>query len=131
MNAIDGVHLKLGRRGERCAVRALRRRGYRVVARNYRTRLGEIDVVARDGGTLVFVEVKTRRSTDAIAPEDSVGDRKQRHIHRVAQQYMRERDLPDDTDCRVDVVSVTMPDRWWARPRVEVFRDAFEVAPWG
>jgi len=124
-------HLKLGRRGERYAARGLRRRGYRIVARNYRTGLGEMDIVAREADTLVFVEVKTRRSTDVIPAEDSVGVQKQRHIHRVAQQYLRENGLPDDTDCRADVVSVTLPRRWWARPRIEVFRDAFQVDAWG
>ena len=101
------------------------------MARNYRTKFGEIDIVARHGGTLVFVEVKTRRSTDIVPAEDSVGPEKQRHIHRTAQQYMLDQRMPDGTNCRIDVVSVTMPDRWWARPRIEVFQDAFEVRPWG
>jgi len=131
MSPSDSKHLKLGRRGERYAAWALRWRGYRLLARNYRTKFGEIDIVARHGGTLVFVEVKTRRSTNFIAAEDSVGPEKQRHIHRTAQQYMRDRQVPDGTDCRIDVVSVTLPDRWWARPRIEVFRDAFEIRPWG
>jgi putative endonuclease len=124
-------HLKLGRRGERCAARALRRRGYVVIERNYRTRLGEIDIIARHGETLVFVEVKTRRSTSIVPAEANVDARKKRHIHRVAQQYLSEKKLPYDTDCRIDVVSVTMPARWWPRPNVEVFQDAFEVPSWG
>ena len=126
-----GEHLKLGRRGERWATWALRWRGYRLLARNYRTKFGEIDIVARHRGTLVFVEVKTRRSTDIVRAEDSVGREKQRHIHRTAQQYLLDRRLADDTACRMDVVSVTMPDRWWSCPRIEVFQDAFEVRPWG
>ena len=126
----DIGHLALGRRGERSALWALRRRGYRILARNYRTKLGEIDIVARHRGTLVFVEVKTRRSADLVPAEESVGPRKQRHIHRVAQLYLQEKGLPDDTDCRIDVVSVTLPDRWWSRPRIEIFEDAFEVRAW-
>ena len=127
----DSEHLKLGRRGERWAVWALRWRGYRLLARNYRTKFGEIDIVARQGGALVFVEVKTRRSTDIVPAEDSVGPEKQQHIHRTAQQYLLDQRMADDTDCRMDVVSVTMPERWWSRPRIEVFQDAFEVRPWG
>ena len=65
-----------------------------MLATNFRARGGEIDIVAEQDGTIVFVEVKTRRSTDMVPAEESVGREKQRHIHRVAQQYMIERKLP-------------------------------------
>ena len=69
------ARLSLGKRGEDLACRALRRRGYAVLARRYRTRWGEIDIVARDGDTLVFVEVKTRRSTGSAvrSPQSTSG----------------------------------------------------------
>ena len=124
-------HIRLGRRGERCAARALRRRGYSIIDRNYRTPVGEIDIVARHGDTLVFVEVKTRRNADDILPEDSVGTAKQRHIYRTAQFYLNEKNVSPDTDCRFDVISVTLSDRWWSRTQIEIFQNAFDAPAWG
>ena len=109
----------------------MRRKGYAILARNYRTKLGEIDIIARDGETLVFVEVKTRRQNDPVPPEASVNANKQRHIHRVAQLYLTEKHLPYETNCRIDVVSVTIPAKFWPRPNIEIFKDAFEVNSWG
>ena len=123
--------LKLGRRGEKCAARALRRQGYKIITRNYRTPLGEIDIIAQDGETLVFIEVKTRRKNDPIPPEASVNHKKQKHIHRVAQIYLKEKNLPYETNCRIDVISITIPNKFWPRPQIEIFKDAFEVKSWG
>ena len=70
----------------------LSRRSYRILARNWRDRGGELDVVARDGGTLVFVEVKTRTSDTFALPVDSVGYEKQRKLRRLAERYTMRRD---------------------------------------
>ena len=95
-----------GRRGERLAVRFLRKQGCKVLRRNCRTRFGEIDIIARDGDEVVFVEVKTRSLRSWGAPESAVTPAKQRKIVRVAEQYLVERGL-EDRPCRFDVVAVT------------------------
>jgi putative endonuclease len=115
----------LGARGERIAAKVLRRAGYRIVARNYSCAAGEIDLIARDGDTLVFVEVKTR-STDAKAfPEVNVHRAKQRQIARVAKMFVLIHKM-HDTPCRFDVVSVVCPAK--GKPSVEHFVDAFPPA---
>ena len=96
----------VGREGEAAAARLLRDRGYKILARNYRCRHGEIDIVAFEGGEYVFVEVKTRLSDEKGSALDAVTEAKQRKLARVAEQYIAERGL-DDRPCRFDVVAVT------------------------
>jgi putative endonuclease len=115
--------LQLGESGEAIAARALRRAGYRILAERYACPEGEIDLVARDRDTLVFVEVKTRSSADRYPPGEAVHRRKQRQVARVAQHYLavtRAGDVP----CRFDVVAITVPEDGGA-PQVELIRDAF------
>jgi len=95
----------LGALGERHAARLLRAKGYRLLEANYRTPRGELDLIARDGDTLVFVEVRSRTSEDTLTPLSSVDDRKQDHIIRTAQAYLLARRLPE-CHCRFDVVEV-------------------------
>lgn len=80
--------LSLGRWGEEEAVKFLQRQGMKILERNYRTPVGEIDVIARKGKTLVFIEVKTRRSDAFGTPQEAVGPTKQRQILRTAQWYL-------------------------------------------
>jgi len=80
--------LALGRWGEDRAAEFLRRRGMKILERNYRTPVGEVDIIVRKGKTLVFVEVKTRRSQAFGAPQEAVGPTKQRQIIRAAQWYL-------------------------------------------
>lgn len=117
-----------GRPGEDLAARFLERQGLRILGRNLRSRLGEIDLVARDGATLVFVEVKTRRPGTADPPQASVDARKQRRLARLAVNYLARRWL-GDLACRFDVVAVTVgPDG--RAPVIEHFRGAFLADPW-
>src|SRR5262245_41881286 len=95
---------KLGRRGERRAAWFYRLRGYRVVARNVRFRTGEIDLIVRRGGTLAFVEVKTRQSLTAGAGYDAVGDRKQRQLITLATLWLARH--PHPGEIRYDVLSL-------------------------
>ncbi len=118
------ARLSLGKQGEGLACRELRRRGYAIVARRYRTRFGELDVIARDGDTLVFVEVKTRRSAGFGGPVAAVGFSKQRRIINMARSYLLGVRGPEPP-CRFDVVAVTMADG--ERPVVEVIVNAFDV----
>ena len=113
----------LGRRGEDLAAAQLVRDGYRVVDRNYRCPLGEIDLVARDGESVVFVEVKTRSSRAFGTSAEAVSRSKQARLLRLADCYLRERGL-GNPPCRFDVVAV---DAAWEPPLVEVIRDAFSA----
>jgi putative endonuclease len=99
------VRVRIGREGEERAVKLLRREGYRILARNYRCRHGEIDVVAFEQGEIVFVEVKSRQSREKGSALEAVTPAKQRKIARVAEQFLAERDL-FDRPCRFDVVAV-------------------------
>ncbi len=111
----------VGRRGEKIAERYLRRRGYRIVTRNFRAAGAEIDLVAMDGATVVFVEVKVRRGESAGTPEDSVDERKQRQIRRAAEVFAA-RYRAGDRDWRFDVIAISGAGR---RARVELLKDAF------
>jgi putative endonuclease len=115
---------QLGVDGERAAERFLRRRGYTIVARNYRCRVGEIDLIALDGNSVVFVEVKTLSGAVFGAPHDAVGVRKQRQLGRVAEHYLAAQRL-EDRDVRFDVVSVAQRGDELV---CELIRDAFDPA---
>ena len=97
----------LGKAGEDLACRELARRGYAILARRYRTRLGEIDIVADDHGTLVFVEVKTRADDRCGSPAEAVTRRKQRRLARMAADYLA-RSRGRHRPCRFDVVAVRL-----------------------
>ncbi|MBN2645467.1 MAG: YraN family protein [Desulfuromonadaceae bacterium] len=112
--------LQLGRWGEQQAVRYLRRRLYRVLEVNYRSRLGEVDIIARRGSVLAFIEVKTRRQTLFGAAQEAVTLRKQRQILRVAQGYLQQSAL--DLQPRFDVISVMAEGQ---RVRIDHIEDAF------
>ena len=111
----------LGRKSEELAVAFLRKNGYRILERNYSCRSGEIDVVACEGDTICFVEVKSRRSEDYGAPETGVTRSKMRRITNVALCYLTQKRV-QDADCRFDVVSVLMKE---SKPEIELFRGAF------
>lgn len=123
---VMSADLALGRRGEDLAHRFLRRQGFTIVARNYRTPSGdsEADLIAREGPKgqedLVIVEVKTRASAEHGPPDRAVGPEKQRHLLRVARQYTRAADIPGER-VRFDVVTVVMT----PEPEITLFRRAF------
>jgi putative endonuclease len=96
---------RLGQRGEEIAVRYLRQQGYAILARNWRCPAGEIDIVAREGETLVFVEVRTRRGDRFGTPEASITPAKQAKLVEVAQTYLQEANL-EDVAWRIDVVAI-------------------------
>lgn len=119
----------LGERGEAAAAWYLRWRGYRIVARRQRDRLGELDLIAVQGQTIVFVEVKTRRGTHGDHPAEAVTLEKQRRIVRTALAFLKRHDLLE-YPVRFDVIAVTWPTRRW-RPRVEHLLGAFESTDQG
>ncbi len=115
--------LSLGKMGEDLAVTRLKAMKYRILERNYRCSLGEMDIVAREKGSLVFVEVKTRTTKDFGGPAAAVNERKQRQLSRVALMYLdqkRVRDVP----ARFDVVAVDLSG---PHPGIEVIQNAFEL----
>lgn len=113
----------LGQRGEDVAVKHLKRQGYRILDRNARFGKYEIDIIAREGDTVAFVEVKTRKPSEIADPEDNITLRKQSHIRAAAHEYIAREDDPE-TYYRFDVVAVLMPED--ARPIVTLYRNAFE-----
>jgi len=119
----------LGVRGEQAAIRFLKRLGYIVVAHGERDRIGEIDLVAVDGKTIVFVEVKTRASHDRGHPAEAVDQDKQRRLTRVALSFLRRHDLLEYS-ARFDVIAITWPANQ-KQPAVEHFKNAFEAVGTG
>lgn len=113
----------LGKAGEDIACRELSRLGYEILARRHRTRYGEIDIIARDSGTTVFIEVKTRAGDMFGGGAEAVAPWKQRRLARMAVDYAARHGLLD-TPCRVDVVQVDVESE---APRVDVYRNAFDV----
>ncbi len=114
-------HNDVGRQGEQAAAKWLKKQGYRLITANYRCRYGEIDIIAQDGDTLVFVEVKTRAAGGLAAGREAVTRSKQAKLRATAQLYLQR--LPDATPARFDVLEVTMnPD---GTARIEQVKDAF------
>ena len=114
---------KLGKTGEDLACRELELRGYAIVARRYRRRGGELDIIARDGATLVFIEVKTRDGRAFGDAAEAVTPFKRRRIAQLALDYMTRHRL-SDCPCRFDVVSIHFDS---GKPVLEVFRGAFDA----
>ncbi len=120
---------KLGTRGEKIATSYLRKQGYRIIERNYRSRLGEIDIVAREDENVVFVEVKTRRSTEFGRPEEAISYDKRRRLSKLALSYLTYRRI-EDTNCRFDVVSILMDKKKVRKVKyIELIKDAFPAVP--
>jgi putative endonuclease len=105
---VDNAHLSLGKRGEDAALRYLERLGYRLLARNWRCKFGEIDLIMRAGETVVFVEVRVRRSgvENALV---SVDERKQHKLRLAMQAYLSTQGW-DDVEVRLDVIAVRFDD---------------------
>ncbi|HYA48581.1 MAG TPA: YraN family protein [Burkholderiales bacterium] len=112
----------VGRTGEKIALAYLRRKGYKILETGFRFLRGEIDIIARDGATLVFIEVKMRTGLRFGRPEESVTAAKQQQIRKVAEGYLLKHRLVD-TACRFDVVAISPDER--GGHAVEHFEDAF------
>jgi putative endonuclease len=121
---VSRVGVTFGKTGEDLACAELQRRGYEIIARRYRRRYGELDIVARDGSTLVFVEVKTRDGRQFGDGCDAVTAIKQRRMASVALDYMaRHRIL--ECPCRFDVVSIHLEH---GEPQIELYQNAFSTS---
>ena len=112
---------RLGEQGESVACEELEKLGYTIIERRYRTRFGEIDVIASDQGTVIFVEVKTKTDCTFSDPVESVTKQKQRRLVSMAEQYVAYHCLAD-TPCRFDVVAV---DSSVTPSHITLYKDAF------
>lgn len=119
----DKSRLLKGKEGEDLAVNYLKRAGFRIVERNFRCRFGEIDIIAKDGETLVFLEVKTRTSASYGDPEAAVDQAKQKKISLVSLHYLQSRNIAD-IPVRYDVVAV---ERSSAGDQIRLIKDAFDL----
>ena len=104
--------------GERLAVSYLEHEGYQILTRNFRCRQGEIDIIAREGNYLCFIEVKRRKGTAAGYPLEAISPNKIRHICKTALYYLQSSQLPESTAVRFDVISIIGEE-------VSLLRDAF------
>jgi putative endonuclease len=119
-------HLELGALGERWAAWFLRRRGYKILVRQFHGRAGEIDLIAREGEWLVFVEVKARRSEQFGSPAEAVDRRKQKHISKVALEYLRLLGYPRVL-FRFDIVEVVFAEGLTRPTTIRVIQNAFDL----
>ncbi len=119
-----GSKRQTGAFGEEIAAAHLTKLGYRILEKNYRCPLGEIDMVAREGGQIVFVEVKSRRNEQYGDPQSAVDRKKQQKISMIAQYYLKEKRLYG-RQARFDVLAVRLLPEGH---RIELIRNAFEVA---
>ena len=110
-----------GKIGEDVAANFLKENGYEILEQNYYFNHGEIDIVAKEGNVLVFVEVKSRRTTTFGEPEESVTPKKQELLRRTAEGYVIEKNI-EDMNCRFDVVSVVMKN---GKAECKVLKDCF------
>jgi len=115
--------IDLGILGETKAADFLKSKGYKILARNYRTKLGEIDIVALDRGTVCFVEVKARSTDKFGSPVEAISGFKMKQISRAALLYLKDRKITDRS-ARFDVVSVVFNNN---RPEISLIQNAFEL----
>jgi len=116
--------LNLGRLGEQLALEKIKRLGYKCIEKNYRCSLGEIDLIAKDGDCLVFIEIKTRKGRTLGYAKEAITPRKIRQISKVALAYMKSNDCCDSRS-RFDVIAINIIGD---REEMEVIKDAFELA---
>jgi len=116
---MSNKRINLGKKGEDISVKFLKKQGYKIMERNYRCSLGEIDIVAKDKNILCFVEVKTRKTKEYGLPEEAIDGHKQKKLAKVALAYLKEKKIYKQ-DLRFDVVSVYSN-------HIELIKDAFIV----
>ena len=114
---------ELGKEGEEIAIRFLKKNGYKIIERNYVCKMGEMDIIAREKDTLVFVEVKTRTSTAFGPPQLAVNSAKQRQLSKVALYFLKEKQL-EDMKARFDVVAILLGPKG---KEIELIKDAFDL----
>jgi putative endonuclease len=120
---VSKQNIYLGKSGEDTALNFLKENGYKILAKNYKTKLGEVDIIAYDKDTLCFIEVKTRGSLRFGSPQEAVSHFKQRQISKVALQFLKRNNLLNKK-ARFDVVSVIYAED---KPAFDLIKNAFEL----
>ena len=115
---------QFGQKSEALAVKHLKKNKYKILTQNYRTKLGEIDIIAKDKDTLAFVEVKARKSKEYGHPKEAVTPRKQKKISMVALHYLKATNQ-SHAKARFDVVAISFAD---SKPEIEIIKNAFDVS---
>ena len=114
--------IELGKQGEEAAADFLKKNGYKIIQRNYKNKLGEIDIIAKDKETICFIEVKTRTNFNFGLPQEAVGFHKQKKLNRIALSYMKQYNLLD-SPARFDIVSVVFKQD--NKSEASLIKDAF------
>ncbi|MFC1845048.1 YraN family protein [Thermodesulfobacteriota bacterium] len=119
---------ELGAKGEDLAIRYLKKRGYRIIERNYRVKLGEIDIIAEHGDDLVFIEVKTRSDTSFGSPFESITKQKQKKLSKVALEYIGKKKC-HQSPARFDVVGIQFQkgSKSFRDATIELLQNAFDL----
>lgn len=118
----DTSKITTGKEGEKIAAAFLKEKGYQIIEKNYRCALGEIDIIAQEEREIVFVEVKTRKSSEMGYPEQAVGFKKQKKLSEMALFYFQDKKLKD-ASARFDVVAITMR---LSGNEIKLIRNAFD-----
>lgn len=121
---MDTVKIQLGRHGEETAVLFLRKKGYKILARNFRTRGGEIDIVAQEGRVTCFIEVKTRTSDCQGIPLEAITPAKQHQLSKMALIYLKQRKRPE-TPARFDIIAIQKDHQ--GQQTISLLRNAFDL----
>jgi len=116
---------QVGDKGEKLAEDFLKRKGFNIIQRNYRCKLGEIDIIAEQDDVIVFVEVRTKRTESFGIPQSSITSGKISRITKTALSYIQEKEL-FDRSCRFDVIAITFPQKS-KEPNIEHIENAFEM----
>jgi len=116
---------KIGNEGEKLAEKYLKRKGYKIIQKNYRCKLGEIDIIAEQNKVIVFVEVRTKQSEKLGLPQYSINTAKKGQISKAALWYIKEKKIVNQT-CRFDVIAITYPSNS-QEPHIEHIENAFEL----
>jgi len=114
---------ELGKKGEELALRFLKKKGYRIIEKNYVCKMGEMDIIAKEKDILAFIEVKTRTSTTFGPPQLAVNPKKQSQMSKVALNFLKEKKL-EDTKARFDVVAILLGLKG---AEIELIKDAFDL----
>jgi putative endonuclease len=117
---------EIGFEGEQIAAKYLKRKGYKIIQKNYRCKLGEIDIIAEQNKTIIFVEVRTKHTEKLGLPQYSVNSAKMGQISKAALWYIKEKKITDQA-CRFDVIAITFPSKS-DEPKIEHIENAFELS---